>query len=150
MDADRTLSAGYTESQIVMARGGALLVVLALLTGVYAASAMSSQLPVDADTALAAHVTALLGAFWIFGAAWTFPLLRYSQVGQLRIAWALLLSNYGGWLITAIKAAFHVHGINSDGPVANQVVFGALNIVVVIPALIASVAIVVGFRKRGT
>ncbi len=137
----------YTVSQRLMARGGAILVVFALFTGIYAASAMTGKIHVDGAIALAAHITALLGAFWIFGAAWMLPMLRYEAGGQRRIAWALLVSNYGGWLITAVKAAFYVHGIDGAGPVANQVVFGALNVVVVIPALVASIAIAVGFRR---
>jgi hypothetical protein len=38
------------------------------------------------------------------------------------LGWALLVSNYGGWLITAVKAAFH--------------------------ALVASIAIAIGFKSR--
>ena len=138
----------YTPTQVRLARGGAALVVLSLLTGIYAASAMTGKIPVDGHIALAAHLTGLLGAFWIFGAAWTLPMLRYEARGQERIAWALLVSNYGGWLITAAKAAFYVHGIDGSGPLANQVVFGMLNVVVVIPALVASIAIVIGFKLR--
>jgi hypothetical protein len=140
-------STSYTATQILLARGGAILVVLALFTGIYAASAMSGKIHADGAIALAAHVTALLGAFWIFGAAWTLPMLRYEERTLRLVAWALLVSNYGGWLITAVKALFYVHGINGDGPVANQVVFGALNVVVVIPALIASIAIAAGFKR---
>lgn len=147
MSAERSAGTQFTTSQMLMARAGAILVVLALFTGIYAASAMSGKIHVDGAIALAAHITALLGAFWIFGAAWMLPMLRYAERGQRVIAWALIVSNYGGWLITGVKAAFYVHGINGDGPTANQVVFGALNVVVVIPALVASIAIAVGFRR---
>ena len=137
----------YSATQVLMARGGAILVVLALFTGGFAASAMSGKIHADGAIALAAHVTALLGAFWIFGAAWLLPMLRYQERTQRILAWTLLVSNYGGWLITAVKAFFYVHGINGDGPAANLVVFGLLNVIVVFPALIASIAIAVGFRR---
>lgn len=133
-------------AQLQLARGGAMLLLLALLTGGYVAAAMTGSIPADPQIALAAHVTALLGAFWLLAVGWTVPMLRYGAAGLRRLTVALLVANYGGWLITAVKAALHVHGVGYDGSSANRAVFVLLNVVVVLPALGAAGAWALGFR----
>jgi hydroxylaminobenzene mutase len=118
-----------------------------LLTGFYVAAAMGDRVPADPHTALAAHLTGLLGAFWMFGAGWTMPMLRYGPVGQARLAWAIIIPNYAGWLITGVKALPHVHGVEPGGGSANNAVFIALTLLVVLPALGAGVAWLAGFRQ---
>lgn len=131
----------------LLARGAAWLVVLGLLTGGLVAGAMTGQLPADAHTALASHLNALLGAFLMLGVAWTLPMLRYGEVGQRRLAWGFIVANYANWLVTAAKSFLHVSGVAHTGEPRNDAVFGALTVLVVIPALASAVAWAAGFRR---
>jgi (hydroxyamino)benzene mutase len=131
----------------LLGKWGAVLLLVGLLTGGYAAWAISGRIPVDAGTALGAHMTAMLGAFFIFAVAWSLPLLRYGPVGQRRLAWAVILPNYANWLITSVKAAFHIKGVDVSAEAGNNLVFAILNVTVVLPILAAAAAWVYGFRS---
>lgn len=133
--------------KLVLARGAALMFLLALLTGAYAAAALTGQLHVDARNALAAHVTAFLGAFWMISVAWTLPMLRYGAVGKLRMAVAVLVINVGGLVLNLAKSALRVEAIAAGGSAANTIIFVGLNVVVVIPALVVAVVWVAGFKS---
>lgn len=130
----------------LLGAGGALLILLGLLTGGYVAAAQTGKLPVDPHAALASHLNALLGAFFAFAVAWSLPLLRYGPVGQRRLAWAVLVSNYANWIVTAVKAALHVSGVDYTGQGANDAIFGVLTATVVLPSLVAAFFWVLGFR----
>ena len=132
---------------LLLGRAGALLLFLGLLTGGYAAGAMTGQFAVDPHSALASHLSALLGAYWNFAVGWSLPLLRYGAVGKHRLAWGVIAPNFANWIVTAVKAAFHVSGVGVTHDTANNVVFGVLNVVVVIPTLAAGLMWMIGFRK---
>jgi hydroxylaminobenzene mutase len=134
-------------TQRFLAPAGAWLLLLGLFTGGFAAAAMTGQLPADGHAALASHLNALLGSFWIFAVAWTLPMLGYGPVGQKRLAWLVVVPNFGNWLVTAIKAFVGVGGLALDRNPANNAVFVALNVVVVLPSLAAGVAWAWGFRR---
>ena len=130
------------------ARNGAVLLLLGLLTGGYAASALSGQIDADGNTALASHLSALLGAFWILGLGWSLPMLRYGPVGQTRLVWATTIPNAVNWLVTGFKALWKVKGVAHTGETRNDIIFGVLTVLVVIPTLAAAGAWVYGFKKR--
>lgn len=134
-------------SQRALARAAAWLLFLGLVTGIYAAAGLSGMLPIDGRTALGAHVSALSGAFILFALAWTLPMLKRSDQALERIGLALIVATYGNWIVTAVKAVFHVAGVGLTASVANNVVFGILNVVVVFPALIATFFWATGFRR---
>jgi hydroxylaminobenzene mutase len=133
--------------RFLLARGGAALMLVAFLTGGYAAAGLTGQLPINGHFALAAHVTALLGAFWMFGLGWTLPMLRYGPTGKLRLVIALLVINFGGLAVNVVKAAVDAEGIAPGGSLANQAIFLALTLIVVVPTLVTCVAWVWGFRS---
>ncbi|HVE88005.1 MAG TPA: hypothetical protein VND93_34345 [Myxococcales bacterium] len=120
----------------LLARSGAGLVLLGLLTGLLAGVAMSGKLSgMDGRILLGAHLASLMGAFFIFALAWSQPLLRLGEQGRTRLAWAVIVSNYANWLITTVKSGFGVHGIDLSSDPANNAVFGALTVLVVLPGL---------------
>jgi (hydroxyamino)benzene mutase len=131
----------------LLAKSAAWLILLGLLTGGLVAAAETGQLPADAHAAIASHLNALLGGLWMLAVAWTMPMLRYGRRGQKRLAWALIAANFGNWLITAVKAFFHVAGVSPGGSAANDAIFAALTFVVVLPALAAAAAWAFGFRS---
>ncbi len=126
---------------------GAWLMVVGLLTGGYIAAAASGSIDADQTSAVAAHLNAILGALWMFAVAWSLQFIRYGAVGQRRLAWLLVLANWANWLVTVVKAALRVHGIAAGPPVANNVVFGTLTVLVVLPSLAAAVAWAHGLRR---
>jgi len=130
-----------------MAHAAAWLMLVGLLTGGYVSFSMTGKLPADPQMALAAHLNALMGCFFLLGVAWTLPMLRYGAVGQQRLAWAVILANYANWAVTCVKAWLRVAGVDFIGQPVNDAVFGVLTLTVVLPALGAATAWVYGFRR---
>jgi hydroxylaminobenzene mutase len=140
--ADRT-----SDIQRQLAVSGAILLLLGLLTGFYISAAMGQRIDVDVHSAVAAHLNALLGAFWIFGVGWTLPMLHYGPVGQRRLALAVIVPNYANWLITCVKAPLRVAGVDVGPSLANNAVLAGLTLFVVLPSLAAAAAWIWGFRR---
>lgn len=135
----------------VLARAGAGLVLLGLLTGIVAGGALSGRFTfIDGKIVLGAHLAALMGAFFIFAVAWTLPFLHLGEVGLRRLAWAVIASNYANWLITSAKSFIGVRGVDLSDDARNNAVFGALTVLVVLPALGAAAVWVwsLGARKQ--
>jgi hydroxylaminobenzene mutase len=126
----------------------AWLMLVALLTGIYAAAAMTGKLHVDGHTALASHLNALMGTFLLGVVGWTMPMLSYGPRGKRVLATVLIVSSFANWFITAVKAALFVAGIDVQGQPKNDGIFVALQIFVVVPMIAAAVAWIIGFRKR--
>lgn len=131
----------------LMAHAAAWLMLVGLLTGGYVSSAMTGKVPADPQMALAAHLNALMGCFFLLGVAWTLPMLRYGAVGQRRLAWAFILANFSNWAVTCVKAWLRVSGVDFIGQPMNDTVFGVLTLTVVLPSLGATAAWVYGFRR---
>jgi (hydroxyamino)benzene mutase len=131
----------------LMAHAAAWLMLLGLLTGGYVSSAMTGKIPADPHMALAAHLNALMGTFFLLGVAWTLPMLRYGAVGQQRLAWLVILANFANWGVTGVKAMLRVKGVDFIGEPANDAIFVTLTATVVLPALAAAGAWVYGFRR---
>lgn len=132
----------------VAARNAAILLLVGLFTGIYAGLSMSGQIPADPHTALAAHLSALLGAFWLLGMAWTLPMLRYGEKGLARLVWVTTGANFANWAVTAFKALWKVSGVSATGDARNDTIFAMLTAFVVLPSLGAASAWVFGFMKR--
>jgi hydroxylaminobenzene mutase len=133
-----------------LGQAAAALFLVGLLTGIYAGLAMSGKIPVHGGAALASHLNALMGAFLLVSLGWTLPMLHYGPAGKSRLATVFIATTYANWLITAVKAALHVSGIDLNGKLANDAVFVGLQLAVVIPALIGAIAWVFGFRSADT
>jgi hydroxylaminobenzene mutase len=148
-DRDKALK-HYNDTQTLLARAGAILILLGLLTGGYVSAAMTGALSVDAGAALASHLNAILGGFWIFAVAWSLPRIRYGPTSARRLAWLVIVPNFANWLVTAIKAWLNVKGIDAIGEWKNDTIFGLLTALVVIPSLAAAGAWVWGLFRRRT
>lgn len=135
---------GLTER--LLGKAAALLFLIALLTGLYAGLAMSGKIPVHGGAALASHLNALMGTFLMVSFGWTMPMLRYGDAAKRRLALVFVATSYANWIITAVKAALQVSGLDLVGKAANDGVFVALQIFVVLPTLGAAIAWVLGFR----
>jgi hydroxylaminobenzene mutase len=139
-----TDQAGVRPLQRKTAAAGAVLLVLAFLTGILLAQAQSKKVDADVAEVVAAHLNALLGCLWLVAVAATLPWLRFGATGCKRLALITALAAYANWLVTTIKSFLHVPGIDLDGRKTNDVVFVALTVLVVIPSFVASIAWVYG------
>jgi hydroxylaminobenzene mutase len=126
----------------------AILYLIAMLTGGLAGLALSGAIKADGHIALGAHVSAVTASLILLGVAYTLPMLRYGEVGQKRMASLFILASYSNWAISTAKAFPAVHGVGFTGEGANDVVFVLLNVFVVLPTFIASIAWILGFRRR--
>jgi hypothetical protein len=133
--------------QRTLGLAAASLMLVALLTGIYAAAGMTAKIHVDGHTALASHLSALMGTFLLGTVGWTMPMLRYGEPAKRRLAMVLIVASFANWLITAVKAALFVAGIDLQGKAANDVVFGVLQVFVVVPMIGAAIVWVLGFRR---
>lgn len=130
-------------------RAGAILLFMGMVTGIFVSAAMTGKLPADGKMMLAAHLNAILGAFMLFGYALSVAYLKYEEKKIALIGKLLLVANYANWLITTVKGFVKVHGIDLTGNIANDMVFGALTLFVVLPALVATLLWCLGFQRHG-
>lgn len=128
-----------------LTRNAAILMAIGLLTGTFVSAAMTGKVDADPGAALASHLNALLGCFWMVAVAWSMPMLRYSEAGLARLAWATTVPNYANWAVTVLKAFLKVKGIDFVSEGKNDLVFGLLTLLVVIPSFAAAGAWVYGF-----
>src|SRR5262249_40975167 len=133
----------------LLARSAAILFLLAMATGAFAALALSGQVPADGHIVLGAHVSALTGTLLLLGVAYTLPMLSYGDTGRQRLAWAFIVANFANWAISTGKAFPAVHGVGFNGQAANDTVVVLLTVFVVIPSLAGAIAWILGFRNRG-
>lgn len=147
---ERRLESAATSLQRRVAARGAVLMALGMVTGLWSGIALSGKVVVALPRlALAAHLNALMGCFWLVALAFTLPMLSYGQKGKERLVKLTLLPTYGNWLVTLIASFVGVRGISFTGERANDVVAVLLLAVVVAPALVATFAWAWGFRRPG-
>ncbi len=126
-----------------------MLLVIAMLTGGYAGLALSGKVVIPIPhLALAAHLNALLGCFWLLAFSYTLPMLSYGEQAKERLAWLQLIPNYANWLVTLIASFLGVRGLAFTGNLANDAIAAALLALVVAPALLGTAAWAWGFRKE--
>ncbi len=122
-----------------LAGAGALLFFIGMITGLWAAAAITQKFGVgDGKLALAAHLNALLGGLWMLAVAWSFEFLRYGTRGLRRLALAVAVPAYANWLVTLVASFYGVNGLDYTGQRANDVIAALLQALVVVPTLIAS------------
>jgi hydroxylaminobenzene mutase len=128
---------------------GALLFALGMVTGLWAGLVLSDKVKVAMPhLALASHLNALLGCFWLLGLSYTLPMLSYGDAGKKRLAVLTLIPSYGNWLVTLLASVLGARGLEFTGNGSNDLIAVLLQVVVVIPTLVASGAWVWGFRAR--
>ena len=130
-----------------LARAGATLFAIGLVTGLWSAAALTGKVHVDEPRlALGAHLNALMGAFWILGVAFTLPYLHYQATGRRWLAGLTLLPAWGNWFITLIASVVGRKGIEFNDDTRNNVIAVLLQAFVVLPGLVGGVMWAWGFR----
>lgn len=131
-----------------VAARAAVLMAIGMFTGIWSGVALTGKVKVDIPhLALAAHLNALFGCFWLIAIAYTLPMLSYDGKGKERLSTAALLPTYGNWLVTLIASFLGVRGLEFTGNAGNDIIAALLILVVVLPALVVSVMWALGFRK---
>jgi len=132
-----------------LARAGAWLLTVGMATGVWAGLVLTETIKVPIPRlALAAHLNAILGAFWLIAVASTLDRLRYGATGRQRLALGVALAAWANWLITLIASALGVRGLEYTSDPANNVIAALLQVFVVLPSLVAAAAWAWGFGER--
>lgn len=135
----------------------ARLFLLGMLTGIWVAVVFTQGRAIGIDLgfrpthermALAAHLNALLGTFWLLGLAFTLDYISFSPPGRWRLATLTTLAAYGNWAVTLLASILDVRGLEFGGSTANKVIAALLQICVVIPTLIAASAWAVGLTRK--
>ena len=132
-----------------LAMSGALLFFIGMLTGVWAAVALTGQVKVGIPhLALAAHLNGLFGGLWLLGVAWSFEFLHYSEKGLRRLAIGVGIPAWANWLVTLVASFLGVNGLSYTGVPANDAIAFLLQAFVVVPTLVACAFWVWGFRQK--
>lgn len=140
------MSVSATPLQRSLLARGAWLFLLGLVTGVWAGAVLTEGRalglhlgqPQFPRLALAAHLNAVLGCFWIVAVALTLEHTRLAEKGKAWLARLVTLVNYGNWSITLVASFLDVRGLELMGAAKNDVVAGLLIAVVVLPAFAAA------------
>jgi hydroxylaminobenzene mutase len=132
-----------------LARAGAWLFFIGLLTGLWAGAVLTNVVNVPMPrVALVAHLNALLGGLWCIAVSATMPHLSYGEAGRRRLALLVAGATWANWGITVLASILGVRGLEYGGSTANSVVAGMLQAFVVVPALIGAGAWAWGFRPK--
>jgi len=132
-----------------LAFAGALLFLIGMVTGLWAAAALTGKVSVGMPRlALASHLNGLLGGLWLLAVAWSFEFLHYTEKNLRRLAFGVGVPAYANWFVTLIASFLGVNGLDYTGQTANDVIAFLLQTSVVLPTLIASAFWVWGFRAK--
>jgi (hydroxyamino)benzene mutase len=130
-----------------LAAAGALLFFIGMLTGLWAAAALTGKVKVGIPhLALAAHLNGLIGGLWLIAVAWTLDFLHYGERGRRRLAIAVSVPAWSNWLVTLLASVLGVNGLAYTGDHANDLIAALLQTTVVLPTLIACGFWAWGFR----
>lgn len=130
-----------------LAKAGAVLFFVGMLTGLWSAAALSGTVVVPLPrVALVAHLNALLGGLWLLAVAWSFEFLHYSERGLRRLAIGVAIPAWSNWFVTLIASFLGVTGLTYTGHRANDIIAFLLQALVVLPTLVACAFWVWGFR----
>jgi hydroxylaminobenzene mutase len=121
-----------------LAQLAALLFALGMVTGLWAGLVLSDKVKVAIPhLALASHLNALLGCFWLLGVSYTVPMLSFGERGKMRLAILTLVPAYGNWFVTLVASVLGARGLEFTGNGSNDLVAVLLQVVVVLPTLAA-------------
>lgn len=125
---------------------GASLIAVGFLTGIWSAAALTGQVVLAIPRmALAAHLNALMGGFWLLAVSYSLPFLSYNAVQRKRLSWATFVPAWSNWVITLLASFLGVRGLQYDADMKNNVIAFLLQVFVVLPSLAGSLYWVRGF-----
>ena len=129
-----------------VARSGAWLFAVGLLTGAWVAVVFTERIVVPIPRlALAAHLNGLLGGLWLIAVAATLDRMRYGLGGRRRLALLVVVATWANWLVTLVASGLGVRGLEFTGDVRDNAIAILLQVFVVIPALLGAFAWAWGF-----
>jgi hydroxylaminobenzene mutase len=132
-----------------LARSGAWLFFIGMLTGLWSAAVLTGKVAVDKPRlALAAHLNGILGGLWLFAVAWSLQFLFYDERGKARLATLVQIPAWSNWLITLVASFLGKSGLEYTQDPQNNVIAALLQILVVVPTLIGAGLWAWGFRAR--
>ena len=132
-----------------LALSGAWLFAIGMVTGLWAALALTERVTVGLPRlALSAHLNALLGGMWLVLVSATLDLLHYGEVGRRRLAWVVIVPAWANWLVTLLASVLGVTGLQYTHDTANNAVAALLHSLVVLPSLVGAFAWAWGMRRR--
>ncbi len=128
---------------------GALLFSVGLLTGIWSAAVLTGKIPSTMPRmALAAHLNALLGGVWIVVVALSLPFVAHSAKRTRQMCMLIVVANWANWLLTLVGSIAGVNGLDYTGDRANDGLALALQVSVVLPALVGGIAWTYGLFRR--
>ncbi len=130
-----------------LATAAGILFFLGAVTGILVSAAMTGKIDASGPAMLASHLNALMGCFWLVCVALTWQWTELSAQGTAWLVRSTWIAAYANWLVTLVKALLKVHGIDFIGEAANDVIFGALTLTVVLPTLASSWLWMQGLRR---
>lgn len=119
-----------------LAFAAALLFFIGGLNGIPLALAMTGKLAADPEALIGAHLNSFLGSLWLLGLGWSLKFVSLKESATKLLIGATLISAYGNWIVTTIKAFLHVKGVEFNDDGANNIIAAALQLFVVVPTLI--------------
>lgn len=132
-----------------LAATGALLFFTGMLTGLFAALALTDKVKVgDPHLALAAHLNGLVGGLWLIAVAWTFQFLHYGETGLRRLSWLVAVPAWANLFITLLASFLGAKGLEYTADRSNNLVAALLQAFVVLPTLVGCACWAWGFRSR--
>lgn len=128
---------------------GALLFTVGLFTGLWSAIALTGQIAVKMPRlALASHLNGLVGGLWLIGISHTLPFLSYKEKQQKRLFYLSVTPTWANWAITLLASFLGVQGLTYTHDSSNNAIAFLLQLLVVLPSLIAGVYWIRGFKKE--
>lgn len=120
-------------------KSAAVLMLCALFTGLYLSLIAMKIVSADFSMALASHLNALLGAFWILSVSYSLRFCHLDTTKLNLMSRSIIIANYGNWGLTLLKSHLHVAGIEFTQDMSNNVILVLLSLLVVLPAFIGTI-----------
>jgi hydroxylaminobenzene mutase len=137
---------GTDDLQHRVARAGAWLFAVGLVTGIWVAVVLTGKVVVPIPRlALAAHLNGILGGLWLIAVAATLDRMRYGLAGRRRLALVVMVATWANWLITLVASVLGVRGLEYTTDARNNAIAVLLELFVVAPSLLGAVAWAWGF-----
>lgn len=127
----------------------ALLFSVGLVTGIFSAAVLTGKIPSNLPRmALAAHLNALLGGLWIAAIAVSLPHVALPTKRLRQMALLVVGANWANWFLTLVGSLLGVNGLEYTGKTSNDGLALALQVAVVLPALVGGIVWTYGLLKR--
>jgi hydroxylaminobenzene mutase len=131
-----------------LARSGAWLFLIGIVTGLWTAAVLTGKVHVARPRlALAAHLNGVIGGLWLVAVAWTFDFLGYDERRLRRLSFFVQLPAWANWAVTLVASGLGVSGLEYTRDPKNNVIAFLLQVLVVLPTLVGAAMWAWGFRS---